>query len=112
MKILSLSLFILLFISCKENSSQSDNTTLISFPEQSQKKDKRFVENERDVETQDSSIQVDPIALELIRIRIYPSFAQDHAITYTPKDRKLSFYQISHKLNRTEDYYKIPEEEI
>jgi hypothetical protein len=110
MKFIFLVLLFFGLVSCKKESSESKNTSS-NYMEYSNKKNKRWIENERDVETQDSSIQVDPTDLELIRIRIYPSFAQDHAITYTPKDRKLSFYQISHKLNRTEDYYKIPVEE-
>jgi dissimilatory sulfite reductase (desulfoviridin) alpha/beta subunit len=100
---------LLLFISCKDEKQPSQDSSY--YEDYSNKKNKRWIESERDVETQDSSIQVDPTDLELIRIRIYPSFAQDHAITYSTLDRKLSFYQISQKLNRTEDYYKIPEEE-
>lgn len=110
MKFIFLVLLFFGLISCKKEYSMSKNSTS-NYVEYSNKKNKRTFETERDVETQDSSIQVNPTDLESIQIRIYPSFAQDHAITYTPKDRNLSFYQISHKLNRTEDYYKIPEEE-
>ncbi|MBA5630448.1 hypothetical protein [Moheibacter lacus] len=96
-------LIILSFANCRE-----DKTTN-SVEQLSYKKDKYLVESQRDVESLDSLIEVENDDLERIRIRIFPSFEQGHSITYSTRDHKIGFYQITQTLNRTEDYYKIPE---
>lgn len=106
--LLSILVFSSLF-SCERKNSTKENSNHNYIEDK--RKNKYSVESDRDVETQDTLIQVDLSEFESIRLRIYPSFAQDHSITYSVKDRKIGFYQISQNLGRTEDYYKIPEEE-
>ena len=103
------SFLILTICACKKEESQfSDSNSVVV---NSNKKSKFSVEAERDVESLDSSIKINHSDLQKIRVRIYPSFAQDHALTYNSGKREIAFFQISQTLNRTDDYYKIPEEE-
>lgn len=96
-------------VSCEKKVSKTEKNN-VNYVEIN-KKNKYSVESDRDVETQDIMIQIDPSEFDRIRMLIYPFFAQDHSITYSVKDRKIGFYQISQKLGRTEDYFNIPEEE-
>lgn len=95
---------LLIFINCKKDISDSSKETI-------SRKDKFLVESDRDVESLDSTIIADFEDLEMIQVRIFPSFDQGHSIRFNKRDRKIEFFQITQKLNRTEDYYRIPEEE-
>lgn len=94
--------------SCENSNKDSDELTLVN---PISKKDKYLVEAGRDVESVDSSIMVNPEDLQMIKFKMFPSFLQAHSISYSTTDRELSFFQITQQLFRTDDYYKIPEEE-
>ncbi|HLV23892.1 MAG TPA: hypothetical protein VKY36_03840 [Moheibacter sp.] len=103
-------LLIITLINCKDrNLNSTENSSEIE--EFTEKKDKFLVEAERDVESLDSTISIDFKKLQKIQVRIFPSFDQGHSISFDSRDRKISFFQITQNLNRTVNYYKIPEEE-
>ncbi len=106
--------FLLLFITfCLVWSCENSNKDSEELPLENpiSKKDKFLIEAERDVESIDSSIVVNSDDLHMINFKIFPSFFQAHSISYNTRDRELYFFQITQQLFRTDDYYKIPEEE-
>lgn len=108
-------LFVLLIsiqiISCKNQnqSSVDSNETRVS----TTKKDKFLVESQRDIESLDSTIEVNIDDFERIGMEIFPSFDEAHYIDLDFLKREIGVYQKTqtNELYISGEYFELPNSE-
>ena len=96
--------------SCKNSNKDSGE---LSLENPISKKDKFLVEAERDVESIDTSIVVNPDDFIRIGMNIFPSFDEAHYIDLDFNNQEIAVYQITqtNDLYITNEYFELPNSE-